>query len=61
MKNVKIKYINKSGFLSSLEFYSLDEAIEVYNSSLNLDDILSVLIFNNGIWESYTSNILSNK
>lgn len=61
MKNVKIKYINKSGFLSSLEFYNLDEAIEVYNSCLNLDDILSVLIFNNGIWESYTSNILSNK
>lgn len=61
MKNVKIKYINKNGFLSSLEFYNLDEAIEVYNSCLNLDDILSVLIFNNGIWESYTSNILSNK
>lgn len=59
MKNVKIKYINKSGFLSSLEFYSLDEAIEVYNSSLNLDDILSVLIFNNGIWESYTIDILN--
>lgn len=61
MKNVKIKYINKNGFLSSLEFYNLNEAIEVYNSCLNLDDILSVLIFNNGIWESYTSNILSNK
>lgn len=58
MKNVKIKYINKSGFLSSLEFYNLDEAIEVYNSCLNLDDILSVLIFNNGIWESYTTDIL---
>lgn len=59
MKNVKIKYINKSGFLSSLEFYNLDEAIEVYNSCLNLDDILSVLIFNNGIWESYTIDILN--
>lgn len=59
MKNVKIKYINKSGFLSSLEFYNLDEAIEVYNSCLNLDDILSVLIFNNGIWESYTTDILN--
>lgn len=59
MKNVKIKYINKNGFLSSLEFYNLDEAIKVYSSCLNLDDILSVLIFNNGIWESYTSNILN--